>query len=216
MAAAAEAAPTATVMGPTKLTVTAGAGVERGGDEREADGVRPADRGRRRSRYRPDRHLALVHRLTDGTGAVAAVHDRFEKLGVEFLAVSTDSRFVHKIWQEQELSRMVPGGVPFPMLSDSAGHIGRAYGVYDDGAGVDVRGSFLIDPEGIVQAIEMLTPPVGRNVEELERQVSACQVVHASRGTEATPAGWRPGEPTLKPGPGLVGRVWEVWKPRPG
>ena len=64
--------------------------------------------------------------------------------------MSTDSRFTHKIWQEEELSKMVPGGVPFPMLSDPGGEIGKVYGVYDEGAGVDIRGRFLIDPDGII------------------------------------------------------------------
>jgi alkyl hydroperoxide reductase subunit AhpC len=53
--------------------------------------------------------------------------------------MSTDSRFVHQIWQEQELSKMVQGGVPFPMLSDGGGKIGSAYGIYDAAAGVDIR-----------------------------------------------------------------------------
>lgn len=142
------------------------------------------------------------------------MHGKFKALGVEFLAVSTDSQFVHKVWHEEELTKMVPGGVPFPMLSDGAGHIGRAYGVYDDAGGINVRGRFLIDPNGVIQAIEMMTPPVGRNVEELERQVRAFQLVHESKGAKATPAGWRPGEPALSPGPDLVGKVWKVWKPR--
>ena len=81
------------------------------------------------------------------------------------LSVSTDSRFTHKVWQEEELSKMVDGGVPFPMLSDGGGRIGTAYGVYDDEAGVDIRGRFLIDPDGVIQAMEVLTPPVGRNVD---------------------------------------------------
>ena len=126
------------------------------------------------------------------------------------LSVSTDSHFVHKIWQHEELARMVPDGVPFPMLSDSGGKIGRVYGVYDEAGGVDVRGRFLIDPDGIVQAMEILTPPVGRNVSELIRQVKAFQ--HVRETGEATPSGWQPGRPTLKPGPELVGKVWEVWK----
>ena len=62
--------------------------------------------------------------------AVAAKYDQFKKLGVEFLAISVDSRFVHKIWQEEELSKMVDGGVPFPMLSDAGGRIGTVYGVW--------------------------------------------------------------------------------------
>lgn len=125
--------------------------------------------------------------------------------------MSTDSRFTHKIWQEEELSKMVDGGIPFPMLSDPGGRIGKVYGVYDEEAAVDIRGRFLIDPDGLVQAIEIVAPPVGRNVMEFIRQVKAFQHVRATG--EATPAGWEPGQITLKPGPDLVGKVWQVWKP---
>jgi peroxiredoxin (alkyl hydroperoxide reductase subunit C) len=61
--------------------------------------------------------------------------------------------------------------------------------------------------------MEVLTPPVGRLFAETVRQIQAFQRVRASKGTEATPAGWKPGELTLKPGPDLVGNVWKVWKP---
>jgi len=133
-------------------------------------------------------------------------------LGVQFLAVSADSMFVHKMWNDYEISKMVKNGVPFPMLSDLGGKIGSIYGVYDDEAGIDVRGRFIIDPDGIIQGFEVLTPPVGRNVLETLRQIQAFQHVRATQGTEATPSGWKPGKPTLKPGPDLVGKVWEVWK----
>jgi alkyl hydroperoxide reductase subunit AhpC len=145
--------------------------------------------------------------------AVAVKYPEFQKLGVEFLAMSTDSRFSHKIWQEEELSKMVEGGVPYPMLSDQTGAIGKMYGVYDEAAGVDIRGRFIIDPDGMIQAMEVLTPPVGRNVAELLRQVQAFQLVRETKGAEAAPSGWRPGKPTLKVGPDLVGKVWTVWKP---
>ena len=134
-----------------------------------------------------------------------------DKLGGQMLSMSTDSHFTHKIWQEEELSKMVEGGVPYPMLSDSGGKIGAMYGVYDEAAGVDIRGRFIIDPDGVIQAMEVLTPPVGRNVTELIRQVKAFQLVRESKGAEATPSGWQPGKPTLKVGPDLVGKVWEVW-----
>lgn len=132
-------------------------------------------------------------------------------MGVEIFALSTDSRFSHKIWQEEELSRMVPNGVPFPMLSDAGGMIGEAYGVYDAEAGVDIRGRFIIDPNFVIRAMEVLTPEVGRNVQELIRQVKAFQHVIATG--EVTPSGWQPGRPTLTPGPQLVGKVWKVWTP---
>lgn len=126
--------------------------------------------------------------------------------------MSIDSQFVHKMWVDDELSKMVKGGVPFPMLSDAGGKVGQVYGVYDEDAGVETRGRFLIDPDGVVQGFEVLTPPVGRNVNETIRQVQAFQLVRKSKGTEATPSGWRPGKTTLKPGVNLVGKVWEVWK----
>jgi alkyl hydroperoxide reductase subunit AhpC len=143
--------------------------------------------------------------------AVAVKYEEFKSLGVEVLSCSTDSRFTHKIWQEEELSKMVKGGVPFPMLSDGGGRIGSAYGVYDEEAGVNIRGRFLIDPDGIIQAMETVAPPVGRNVSELIRQVKAFQHVRAT--DEVMPSGWQPGKPTLKPGPDLVGKVWKIWKP---
>ena len=127
------------------------------------------------------------------------------------MALSTDSRFSHKIWQEEELSKMVEGGVPFPLLSDAGGRVGTIYGVYDETAGVDIRGRFLIDPDFNIRAMEVLTPEVGRNVAELIRLVKAFQHVVATG--EVTPSGWQPGKPTLKPGPDLAGKVWKVWKP---
>ena len=127
--------------------------------------------------------------------------------------MSVDSHFVHKMWQDNELSKMVDGGVPFPMVSDSGGRLGKIYGVYDEDAGVNVRGRFIIDPDGVVQAIEILTPPVGRKVTESIRQLQAFQHVRKTKGAEVCPAGWEPGQPVLKVGPDLVGKVWEVWKP---
>jgi alkyl hydroperoxide reductase subunit AhpC len=143
--------------------------------------------------------------------AVAVKYPELQQMGAEVLSVSTDSRFTHKIWQEQELSKMIDGGVPYPMLSDAGGRIGRIYGVYEEMAGVNIRGRFIIDPDGVIQAMEILTPSVGRNVAELIRQLKAFQLVRAE--AVATPSGWQPGKMTLKPGSDLVGNVWKVWKP---
>ena len=95
-------------------------------------------------------------------------YDKLQNLDVEVLSISVDSVFSHKVWNETELSKMVDGGIPFPMLTDRGGKIGTLYGVYDEDAGVNVRGRFLIDPDGIIQAAEILSPPVGRNPEELQ------------------------------------------------
>jgi len=126
--------------------------------------------------------------------------------------MSIDSMFTHKMWDDDELSKMVDGGVPFPMLSDAGGKVGTVYGVYDEDAGVEARGRFIIDPDGVVQGYEVLIPPVGRNVNETIRQVQAFQLVRETKGGEATPSGWRPGKATLKPGIDLVGKVWKERK----
>jgi len=143
--------------------------------------------------------------------AVAAKYSELQQMGVEVISVSVDSVYVHKMWNDKELSLMVEGGVPFHMASDAAGKVGQVYGVYNEESGVEMRGRFIIDPDGVIQAMEVLTPPVGRNVAELIRQVKAFQ--HVRNTGEVTPSGWQPGKPTLKPGPALVGKVWKEWKP---
>lgn len=145
---------------------------------------------------------------------VSAVADRYkelQELGVEVISISVDSVFVHKMWNEHELSKMINGDIPFPMGSDQDGSIGKKYGIYDENSGTETRGRFIIDPDGIVQGFEVLTPSVGRNVSETIRQIKAFQLVRESEGTEVTPSGWKPGKKTLKPNPDLVGNVWKEW-----
>lgn len=120
--------------------------------------------------------------------------------------------FVHKMWNDKELCNMVAGDIPFPMLSDAGGRVGKVYGVFDEDAGVEARGRFIIDPDGVIQGYEVLSPPVGRNITETIRQVTAFQLVRETKGAEATPSGWKPGKKTLRPGPELVGNVWKEWK----
>ncbi|TET30617.1 MAG: redoxin domain-containing protein, partial [Anaerolineales bacterium] len=88
--------------------------------------------------------------------AVAVMYPELQKLGVDVLSVSTDSKFSHKIWDETELEKMVEGGIPFPMLSDQGGQIGTLYGVYDEDSGTELRGRFIMDPDGVIQAMEVL------------------------------------------------------------
>lgn len=145
---------------------------------------------------------------------VSAVADRykeFQDIDVEVISMSVDSVFVHKVWNDTELSKMVEGGVPYKMGSDAGGEVGKMYGIYDDEGKVDTRGRFIIDPDGIVQAFEVLTPPVGRNVSEALRQIQAYQHVRKHKGAEVTPSGWQPGKKTLKPSPDLVSNVWKHW-----
>jgi peroxiredoxin (alkyl hydroperoxide reductase subunit C) len=87
--------------------------------------------------------------------------------------------------------------------------VSRKYGVYIEGAGIARRGRFIINPDGEIVAEEVLNPPVGRNVNELLRQLDAWKYVY-EHPDEACPANWRPGKKTLKPGPDIAGRVGEV------
>jgi peroxiredoxin (alkyl hydroperoxide reductase subunit C) len=95
--------------------------------------------------------------------------------------------------------------VAYPMASDPNGAVAKAYGVYLENAGLAVRGRFIVDPEGIVKAVEMLTPPVGRNVEELIRQIKALQIVAENPG-KAAPAGWKPGKKLIGTGKEFIGK----------
>jgi alkyl hydroperoxide reductase subunit AhpC len=121
----------------------------------------------------------------------------------------------HQEWQEEELVQMVPGGAAFPLVSDPDGRIGSLYGVYDPGKKVNLRGRFVIDPTGILQSIEILGEPVGRNISESLRQLKALQ--HYEKTGELMPCGWQPGKPTLSKeseAKKKAGKIWEVWKPR--
>lgn len=143
--------------------------------------------------------------------AVADRYPEFQELGVEVISISVDSPFVHKVWNDTELSKMVKGGIPYPMASDTGGSIGRLYGVFLEEDGVDARGRFIIDPDQTIVGYEVLTPPVGRNVNESLRQIKAFQHVRNTKGGEVTPSGWTPGKKVLKPGIDLVAKVWEHW-----
>lgn len=95
--------------------------------------------------------------------------------------------------------------VEYPMAADPSGAVSRAYGVYQENSGTAVRGRFIIDPTGEIKAVEMLAPPVGRNVEELIRQIKALQEVEANPG-KAAPAGWKPGDDLIETGKEYIGK----------
>jgi alkyl hydroperoxide reductase subunit AhpC len=136
----------------------------------------------------------------------------FKELGAEVLAVSVDSVDTHRGWQEKELSQMVRGGALFPMLSDPGGLIGALYGVYDSENGVDQRGRFLIDRAGVIQSMEIVADPVGRDISEALRQLRALQ--HHQATGDYMPCGWEPGKPALSQKKIHAGEVWKEWKTR--
>ena len=144
--------------------------------------------------------------------AVAALQNELSDIGTQVLACSIDTKFTHKIWDETELSKLVKGGIPYPMIWDVGGQIGRMYGVYDEKSGLNGRGVFIIDPDGNIQALEIVSNSLGRNFDETLRQVRGLQ--HIRKTNEGVPAGWEPGGQTLKPSPDLVGHVCDIWRPK--
>ena len=124
--------------------------------------------------------------------AMNAKYDEFQALGVEILAVSTDSKFSHKRFVETE---PLLKDLKLTMGADGTKEVSRAFGVLLEDEGVALRGRFLINPEGVVVAQEVQAPSVGRNVNEFLRQVEAWQ--YATTTGEVCPAGWRPGKKTL-------------------
>jgi len=124
--------------------------------------------------------------------AMNAKYDEFQELGVEILAVSTDTKFSHKRFVETE---PILAGLKLTIGADPTGTVSRAFGVMIEDEGIALRGRFLINPEGVCVAQEVQAPMVGRNVNEFLRQVRAWQ--HASKTGEVCPAGWRPGKKTL-------------------
>ncbi len=123
-----------------------------------------------------------------------------------------DSPHVHKMWDEHELSKLSGTTNPFPLLCDSCANLGKQYGVFNEDRGGNIRGSFIIDPEGIVQNIEIVAAPVGRNFDETLRLITAHQFVAENNGTKAAPCSWTPGKMHLEPSPDKVGKVWESLK----
>lgn len=124
--------------------------------------------------------------------AMNAHYDEFQKMGVEILAVSVDSKFSHKRFAETE---PLLKGLKLTIGADTTQEVSRAFGVLIEEEGVALRGRFLFNPDGVCVAQEVQADSVGRNVKEFIRQVQAWQ--HASKTGEVCPAGWVPGKKTL-------------------
>jgi len=124
--------------------------------------------------------------------AMNAKYDEFQAMGVDILAVSTDTKFSHKRFVETE---PLLKDLKLTIGADSTKEVSRAFGVLLEDEGIALRGRFLINPDGVVVAQEVQAPSVGRNVNEFLRQVEAWQ--YATKTGEVCPAGWRPGKKTL-------------------
>lgn len=136
-------------------------------------------------------------------GDVADYYDQLQKMGVEVYSVSTDTHFVHKAWHEASDTIKK---IKFPMLGDPAGVISRGFGVMIEEDGLALRGTFVVDPDGIIKVAEIHDLGIGRSAKELVRKIQAAQYVRDNDG-EVCPANWQPGSDTLKPGLDLVGKI---------
>lgn len=139
---------------------------------------------------------------------LADKQEELKKLGCEVVSVSTDTQHVHLAWQLQE---KLLEHVRYHMGADPTGSVSRIFGVYDENSGLAFRGTFIINPDGVLVGSEVNLNNVGRNADELVRKVKAFIYVR-EHTDEVCPAKWQPGEKTLKPGENIVGKVYQVLK----
>ena len=134
---------------------------------------------------------------------LAELYEEFKKEGAEIISVSTDTVFVHKAWHDQSPAIKK---INYPMAADPTGKMCKAFGTYIDEEGLSLRGSFIIDPEGIVKAFEVHDNSIGRSSKELIRKLRAAKFVSEHEG-QVCPVNWESGDKTLKPGLDLVGKI---------
>jgi len=136
-------------------------------------------------------------------GDMADNYDAFKALGVEVYGVSTDTHFTHKAWHDTSdtISK-----IQYPMIGDPTWQLSENFQVLRPGQGLADRGTFLVDPDGVIQFMEVTAEGIGRNASELIRKVKAAQYVAAHPG-EVCPAKWEEGEDTLAPSLDLVGKI---------
>lgn len=141
----------------------------------------------------------------------AKLYPKFQELGAEVLSVSCDTVFAHKVWHDTSAAIKQ---IAYPMASDPSGKLAYAFGVLVEGGkaeltpdeGLALRGTFLIDPTGVLRAMEMNDNSMGRKAAETLRKLQMAQYVETHKG-QVCPASWEPGDDTLEPGIGLTGKI---------
>lgn len=130
-------------------------------------------------------------------------YEEFRKLGAEVLSISTDTIYAHKAWHD---TSPAIGKIRFPMVADPTGTLCREFGTYIEDAGLSLRGSFIVDPDGVLKTLEIHDNSIGRSTEELLRKLQAARFVREHQG-EVCPASWKPGAKTLTPSLELVNKI---------
>jgi len=136
-------------------------------------------------------------------GDVADHYPKLQEMGVEVFSVSTDTHFVHKAWHDASETIQK---IKFPMIGDPTGKITRGFDVMIEEECLALRGTFVVDPDGMIKVAEIHDLGIGRSAEDLVRKVAAAQYVRENDG-EVCPAKWQPGAETLKPSLDLVGKI---------
>jgi peroxiredoxin (alkyl hydroperoxide reductase subunit C) len=126
-----------------------------------------------------------------------------KKLGGEIMSISTDTAFVHKAWHDNSPAI---GKIEYPMLADPTGNISRLFGTLIESEGLALRGTFIIDPDGVLKTIEIHDNSIGRSAKEMLRKLQAAKFVRENTGN-VCPASWEMGDDTLKPGVDLIGKI---------
>lgn len=134
---------------------------------------------------------------------LAGKYAELQTMGVEVFSVSTDTHFSHKAWHD---TSDAIGKIDYYMLGDQSGTITNNFGVMREGQGLADRATFVVDPDGVIQFVEITSEGVGRNADELVRKIKAAQYVRSHPG-EVCPAKWEEGEKTLAPSLDLVGKI---------
>ena len=136
-------------------------------------------------------------------GDLADNYAEFQRLGVEIYSVSTDSHFTHKAWHD---TSDTIAKLQYPMVADPTGTITRNFDVMIEADGMADRGTFVVDPSGRIQIVEITAGGIGRSASELLRKIKAAQYI-AAHPNEVCPAKWEEGEATLAPSLDLVGKI---------
>ncbi|MBM4151971.1 MAG: redoxin domain-containing protein [Kiritimatiellaceae bacterium] len=133
----------------------------------------------------------------------AKLYGKFQKAGAEIISISTDTAFAHKAWHDTSDAIKT---VDYPMGADPTGNISRLFGTYMEENGLALRGTFIIDPDGVLKTMEMHDLGIGRSAAEAFRKLEAAKFVR-EHGDQVCPASWQPGEETLTPGVNLIGKI---------
>ncbi len=136
-------------------------------------------------------------------GDLADHYEELQSLGVEVFSVSTDTHFTHKAWHD---TSETIGKIGYTMIGDPTAALTRSLGVLRESEGLADRATFVIDPDGVIQVVEMTAEGIGRNAAELVRKIRAAQYVRQHPG-EVCPAKWEEGAETLAPSLELVGKI---------